>query len=832
MAPAIQTKMPDRMSGFRNFGCTFMALSKNNSVLSAAIACKGLIILLGLWTSHWARGQGDDVGPVEWGAADSSWMDATREIAHLYGSAWVEMPAEKVRLEAAYIRYDRSLQQACAYGQLDTLGVLLGRPVLEQGDQTFEQDSLCFDLSTQRGISRQAVTVQGEAVFHAGVAKRQADERIHVAGAKFTTCDAPNPHYHFHIRRAVMIPGEKVVSGPFYLKFRKMPAPLGLPFGWFPTKKPEKQSHGLLMPGYGDGGNLGFFLKDLGYYLPIGEHLDTRLQADLYTGGSWALRSTTNYRYRYKASGSVNLSFQQRRVGFADTPTLSLSNTFFVRWSHSQDPKARPNSRFSANVNLGSSSNFVNTLNSSREDFLTNTFTSSLQWSGSLPGKPLNFAASARHAQNSTTGRVDLTLPALTMNLTRTSLRKLMSLEGRKGRWLDEIAIAGSTRFEQTLSAGDSIIAAGDWDALEFRNGLKHNLTASSQVRAGFISITPNFTFNEFWAFESVNSRLEEISPGEIETVTDTLNGFSATRDWRLSATASTRFYGIFNLGTDRRIPAIRHVLSPSLGLSYTPERNRTLLDTLGGETLSWNPYSLSRFTPGDIRAAGSLNLGLSQNLEAKIRDRDTGNLRKVKIIDNFSTSANCNLIADSLRWSSINTRMFTTLFNKFRITAGATHNLYDRDSSGNRVDVFLAETGKGWARLERANLAVRTSFSRQQAKFPFNISLDYNISVRRNWNTALQADLSTTVQTMSARGGVELFDKWSIDAAMGYDLETLELTRTDVHLYWDMHCWEFVFDWIPTGFQKSWSFRLNIKASMLRDLKIEARRNAGEALF
>lgn len=820
------------MSGFRNFEGTFMALSKNNSKAPSRIASTGGIILLAVWTIAGLRAQDEEMGQVLWGSADSSRVDAVSEVVHLHGSAWVEMPEEQVRLEAAYIRYDRFSQQACAYGVPDSAGTLQGKPVLKQSDQTFTQDSLCFDLQTQRGLSRHAVTVQGEAVFHAGVAKRQADERIHVADAKFTTCDAPNPHYHFHIRRAVMIPGEKVVSGPFYLKFRKIPAPLALPFGWFPTKKPEKQSHGLLMPGYGDGGALGFFLKDLGYYLPIGEHLDTRLLGDIYTGGSWALRSTTNYRYRYRASGAFNLSFQQRREGFADTPTLSVSNTFFIRWNHTQDPKARPNTRFSANVNVGSSNNFANTLNSSREDFLTNTFTSSLQWSANLPGKPLNFAASARHAQNSNTNRVDLTLPSLTMNLSRTSLRKLLALDGRKGQWLDEIALSGSTRFEQTLSAADSAIAARDWAAVELRNGLKHNLTATTQLRAGFVSITPNFTFNEFWAFESLNSALEETEPGQVTAVTDTLRGFTATRDWRLAATASTRFYGMFNLGADRRIPAIRHVLSPSVGLSYTPERNRTQVDTLGGESLTWNPYSLSRFTPGDVRAAGSVNLALSQNLEAKVRDRQTGDIRKVKIVDNFATSANCNLIADSLQWSSISTRAFTTLFNKIRINAGATHNLYDRDSTGQRVNVFLADVGKGWARLERANLAMGTSFSRQQVDFPFNLSLDYNVTVARVWNPTAQADEPNVVQTISARGGVKLFDKWTIDAAMGYDLESFELTRTDVHLYWDLHCWEFAFDWIPTGFQKSWSFRLNIKASMLRDLKIEARRNAGQALF
>ena len=215
-----------------------------------------------------------EMAPVNWGAKDSTRVIAATSEVQLFGEAFVAM--DDIRLEADRIVYNAETNEACAFGRKDSLGDWIGRPVLNQGGQTFEQDELCFDLTTRRGLSKHAVTMQGGAVFHAGVAKRQSDERIHVADAKFTTCDAPNPHYHFHIQRAIMVPGEKIVSGPFYLKFRKIPTPLALPFGWFPTP-PEKQSQGLLMPGYGNGGALGFFLKDLGYYMPLGEQADTRL---------------------------------------------------------------------------------------------------------------------------------------------------------------------------------------------------------------------------------------------------------------------------------------------------------------------------------------------------------------------------------------------------------------------------------------------------------------------------------------------------------------------------------------------------------------------------
>ena len=758
---------------------------------------------------------------VRWDAADSTRMDVTQSEVELFGSAYVAL--DDIRLEADRIVYSQSTNQACAYGRRDSTGAWIGRPVLTQGGQSFEQDELCFDLKSRRGLSRQAVTVQGEAVFHAEVAKRQADERIHVANAKFTTCDAENPHFHFHLKRAVMIPGEKVVSGPFYLKFRKIPTPLALPFGWFPTP-PEKRSHGLLMPGYGDGGNLGFFLKDLGYYLPLGEYADTRITGDIYTGGSWALRNSTNYKVRYWASGNFNVSFQRQRIGFTGLPSLTKQNQFFVRWTHNQDNRARPNSRFNTSVNFGSNNHFQSNLSSTQQDYLSNTFQSSIQWSRSFPGKPFNIALSARHAQNSQTGNVDVTLPAFTFNLQRTSLAKLLGTSQLNSRLLDEIAITGSSRFEQTMQAPDSVFTSGNWDEVTFRNGLKHTASASSQMRLGFVSITPSFNYNEFWAFQSLEGDLVDTEEGVVQEL-DTLQGFDATRDWRLSVNASTRFYGTFERGKDKRVQALRHVISPTLGMSYTPERQRTQELSLNDEYWEYNPYSLNRFTPQDVRASGAINLGVSQNLEAKVRDRETGEVKKVRLIDNVVTSANYNLIADSLGLSDITTRANTDLFNRMRVNFGATHSAYARDSTGQRIDQFLWETGEGPLRLTRANMAFGSNFKGGDGtSFPWNCRVDYNFDMRKNWQVASQSDTLIVNQSARIRGSIQIADKWRVDVNGGYDFINRELTPTQLDIRWDLHCWELSVNWVPIGIRKSIYVRLNIKSSMLKDLKLEFR--------
>ena len=176
-------------------------------------------------------------------------------IATLTGDA--QVVSGDMTLKAHIIVLNLETSEVCAYGTRDSTGAWIGRPVFKDATQSFSQDELCYNFKTGKGLSRQAVTQEQDVVFHANRAKRQPDETVHVRNGKFTTCDAENPHFHFHLSKAIMVPNEKVVSGPLYLKFRKVPTPLALPFGWFPMKR-EKETQGLLLPGYGDGGNLGF----------------------------------------------------------------------------------------------------------------------------------------------------------------------------------------------------------------------------------------------------------------------------------------------------------------------------------------------------------------------------------------------------------------------------------------------------------------------------------------------------------------------------------------------------------------------------------------------
>ncbi len=311
---------------------------------------------------------------VNYYGKDSTVMDLEREKIFLYGlDSYVKY--DDLEVKAAIIEFSFKDFTAFAKGIPDSTGKLIGKPVFKQGDSSFEEDSLGYNFKTKMGISYGVRTQEGDAYLISEISKRQSTGWISIKKGMFTTCDKENPHYHFRLSKAVVVPDDKVVSGPLFMKVRKIPTPLALPFGFFPNKK--ESTHGIILPGYGNGAEKGFFIQNFGYYIPFQPYIDTKLLFDIYTRGSWSIRNITGYKKRYKYTGNFNVSRTVNKNGLKELPSYFQQNTFNVQWNHQQDPKARPNARFNASVNMGSSQNFRNNLNSSQQDFLSSTFNSS-----------------------------------------------------------------------------------------------------------------------------------------------------------------------------------------------------------------------------------------------------------------------------------------------------------------------------------------------------------------------------------------------------------------------------------------------------------------------
>lgn len=814
----------------------------------------------------------DDLGldhPIHYEANDSAVIDVVHETISLYGGAKVVYG--EMTVTGDYIRFSLTDFTAFACGKRDSLGGIAERATFKDGDNEFKEDSLAYNFKSGRGISYGVRTEQGEAHMLSEVSKKAANNWISVGKGKLTTCNAENPHYHFQLSKAMVIPNEKVVSGPLYLKFRKIPTPLALPFGFFPNKQESVQ--GILLPGYGNANEKGFFIQNLGYYLPVNEHMDTRFLFDIYTRGSWAVRNITSYKKLYRYSGNFNISRVVNIDGLPELANYGRSTNFNVQWTHNQDPKARPNETFSSSVNLGTLNNFRNNLNTSQQDFLSSTFSSRIQWTKRWPDSPFNFGLTAGHTQNTQSRNIQVTLPTANLNMSRITLGRLADNNLRMKKFLDNIGLTAAADFSNAVSENERLFAFNKMDSLwqRSRNGLRVQAQASTSMRAkqyGTLTLSLNSSMvNTFKYLQSVGFS------EETGIALDTLYGLRSAINWSASGNFNSRIFGTFNFGNNRALKAIRHMVQWNLGASYTPFTDFTSgIFSPTGDFVGYNPFDIAAFQPQNAQQQLNLNWSSTNNLEAKVRDRSSGKATytKLKLLDNWRKSLSYNTLADSLNLSNLSMSAFTTIAKNITLNYNSTYSFYDRDTLGREINQFLVSNERGMLRMEGTNLALGFQFRSKKRNesdradtsptaaeqeliarngdnlidfsVPWSLNLNYNIRLSNVWDSELRRDTLTMKQAFTFSGEFTLFKRWAISFNSGYDMsnaryENLRLsdfglrdfTTTNIGLHWDLHCWEFSMNYVPFGQRQSYMMQLNIKSALLQDLKIQRRGNLGD---
>jgi hypothetical protein len=793
---------------------------------------------------------------IEYFGKDSTVTDVDAKRIRLYGEAWVKYGDLEVK--APYIEFSFDTYIAKAGGLPDSTGKKVGKATFKQADTEFTEDSLAYNFKTKKGMSYGARTQEGDAYLIAGVSKKQENDWVNIKNGMLTTCDKEHPHYHFKLSKAIVVPNEKVVSGPLYMKVGKVPTPLALPFGFFPNKK--ESSQGILLPGYGNAQSRGFFLQNLGYYLPINQYLDTKMLFDVYSRGSWVVRNVTNYKRLYKYNGSFNISRSVSKDGFRELPSYSQVNTFNVRWNHTQDAKAKPNTTFNASVNLGSNQNFRNNLNSTQNDFLSSTFQSAVQYGKSWAGTPFSMALSMNHTQNTQTKNVQVTLPSATFTMSRVNLFKNVF---RK----NPIGLNWSANAENYVSAGDTMFRLDRMTQLarSATNGVRHQagLSTSLKMLRGALTFNPSANATWYWTFrqlQAVNTEEENVQR------LDTVFRFAQALNWSASATFNTRIYGTFVFRKAERLKAIRHMIQPSVGWGYTPYQNfdETGFYDRDGNLISYSRWDIARFQPTSTTGpAGSLNFGLNQNFEAKIRDKSSAKVayKKVKLIDNFRTSASYNMMADSMKWSNINFNAFTTISKGVTVRYNSTYSLYAQDENGRSTGSFLMDKegrlmrmvgttvsgefslsgGNGKAQpapqttsystitQEADQMAAQNPSSFVNFSVPWTLRANYNLTLTPSWNRVERRDTIGITQAVTFSGSVTILKRWALSFDSGYNFKQKEWTTTSIGLNWDLHCWEFKASVVPFGARRSYMVQLNVKSALLRDLKLQRRGTLGE---
>ena len=571
--------------------------------------------------------------PVSYEATDSI-VFTQGGYAHLYGEGKVDYPHERIELTAAVISMNMDSSTVYAHGVEDSLGVLSGKPVFTEGDTPYETNTIRYNFKSKKGIISDVVSQQGEGYVTGNNAKKGASDELFMRNGRYTTCDHhEHPHFYMQMTYAKVRPKKNVVTGPAYLVIEDVPLPLAVPFFFFPFS--SSYSSGFIMPTYMDDSSRGFGLTEGGYYFAISDRMDLKLQGDIFTRGSWAINVESNYVKRYKYSGLLQASYQVTKTGDKGLPDYSVSKDFKIIWSHRQDPKANPNSTFSASVNFATSSyertNIGNLYNA--QAMSQNTKTSSISYSRTFPDQHLTISATSNIAQTMSDSSINLTLPDLNISLSTIYPFKRKRQVGEE-KWYEKISIRYTGRLKNSIDTKDNLLFKSnlikDWE-----NGMQHEIPISATFTLfDYFNVTPSFNYTERWYTRKVMRDWDPTAGRSgAEVATDTVYGFHRVYNYQASLSVNTKIYGMYKpIFLPKKEIQIRHVITPSISINGAPDFGSSRFgyyDTYvrnyangRRDTVTYSPYADGLFGVPGRGSTGSIGFSISNNLEMKYRDR------------------------------------------------------------------------------------------------------------------------------------------------------------------------------------------------------------------
>lgn len=813
-------------------------------------------------------------GIVKRVAKDYEEIDQDKKLITLYNEA--QLNYLDIELKAGIIVMDYAKNEVYAGRIKDSTGTLVQRPIFKQGANVVEPDSIRFNFKTKKALIWNSRTKQGELNIKAEVAKKENDSVYFMKNIVFTTAeDVDDPEYYFLARKAKLVPGKKVVVGLTNLVIADVPTPIGLPFAFFPMS--ETSQSGVILPTFTDTRAQGYSLQNGGYYFAVSDNLDLTLLGDYYTNGSYATRIESNYAKRYRFRGNLNFRFENQITSERGFPDYSKANIYNLQWFHSQDPKASPNSRFSASVNLGSSSYFQNSLNQLNVGSrLNNTMSSSVSYSKTFNSVPsVNMSVTATHTQNTQTEQINMTLPSLQVSVDR--IFPFAKADESKKGFIKNINLQYNFKGENRIATTDEFFFKSEMFD-NAKTGFQHSIPISTNFKLfKHFSVTTGANYNEVWQFKTIEKKFNH-DLGQV--VTTDVNKFDAFRTYNFSSSIGTTVYGMFNFGEDKNLQVIRHVVKPSISYSYIPSFDK-YYDTYATDASGRISEEYTRFEGGLYGTPGKSNsnilgFNLNNTFEAKVRDRDSTATepKKIMLLNSLNFDTSYNIGADSLNWSPMRVSGGTLLFkDKLNVNFGATLDPYAIDNSGKRINTYNINNGGSLFRLTSANMTMNYSLASSDkegkkkrntqgarnggreddlfgmnsdfsdrrndqfeeedeepegpeeyaeffySKIPWDLTLAYSLTYG---NSARQNEF--TGNSIMVSGNIDLTPKWRVGISTGYDFVQKGVTFTQFRFERDLMSWKMDFSWTPFGQNAYWAFFIGIKSGMLSDIKYEKR--------
>ncbi|HAT67213.1 MAG TPA: organic solvent tolerance protein OstA [Flavobacteriaceae bacterium] len=824
---------------------------------------------------------------VDYYGEDYVYMDKKSSKVYMYNKAFITY--QTYRIDAGLIILDYNKNEVTAKG-IDSAGVYSQKPIFVEGSNKVEPDSIRFNFTTKKAIVYNSRTFQNEMNVLSEITKKENDSVYFLRNVKFTTSeDIENPEYYFYTRKAKFVPQKKVVTGLTNMYIADVPTPIGLPFAFFPLS--GTRSSGFLLPNIGENNNRGFFLQNGGYYFALNDYVDLTVLGDYYTNGSYGFRLDSDYALRYKFRGNVSFRYENLINSERGFPDFTQSSLYNIRWSHNQDAKVNPSSRFSASVNLGSSRYLQQSINQTNNaSQLVNTLSSSISYSKSFETEPqIQFTVAGTHSQNTQTEAINMSLPNFNGSVSR--IFPFAPKNGVKKGAFQNINMQYNVVAENRISTTDSLFFKKEmFEGAQI--GARHTIPISTNFKVlKYLSLSLSTNYQETWVGKTISRSYDETAnDGAGEVVQDTISGFDSYRTYGFSTGVGTTIYGTFNFGKDKKIQAIRHVMRPSIGYSISPGFQQyydeyTIVSAdpeVNDQVVEYSRFENTLYgAPGKLYSS-SMSFALSNTLEAKIRDKDTSAVepKKLILLNNLNFSTGYNFSADSLKWSNVQVTGSIPIVKKLDFNFNGSLDPYALDNDNNRINTFNIENGGSLFRLVNGNISFNYSFSSKdfekaededfdsdtfrnggrpddlfgdptefndlspvpvdkknkdkttekswyQYDIPWDLRLAYTLTYS---NSQRQNEISS--QSLMMSSSVSLSPKWSVRVSSGYDFKNKGVTLTQLGFVRDLDSWTMRFNWTPIGaYNTSWNFFIGIKGSILKDIKYDKRREADRNL-
>jgi lipopolysaccharide transport LptD-like protein len=807
--------------------------------------------------------------PVDYSALDSMVLDVTTNKIILYSKG--NIIYKDMNLSADSIEMDQDSKVVTATFRRDSLGRIIGKPRMKQSESTMDADVIKYNFETQRGITQNTFTQEGEMYVQGEKIKKISETELFAFRGIITTCNYDVPHFGFRTKKMKVVNKKLAITGPIHPEFEGVPVPIYIPFGYFPLS--QGRHSGMLPPEFTVNEQFGLGLEGVGYYKTLGENFDVTIRTNLYSYGGWAAFFTPSYRKRYRYNGSMNIAIQNSRIlSLNGKDEFNTTRTYNVTWNHTVDSRARPGTNFSASVNAGSSKFNQFVANNPTRNY-ANQMSSSITYSKTW-GSLYNLTASANHSQNNLDGRYNINLPTVAFTVNTFYPLQKKEFVGTP-KWYEKLGIGLNTNVANQITFFDSSFSfAGILDTMQW--GAQHNIPIQLALpQLGPLQIAPGISYRENWYSRRL-TRTWDSAARKIDTTID--KGFYAAREMSFSLGLSSAIFGLYDrFGPNSSLRAIRHVIRPTFSVSYKPDLARkdfyqTKVDTLGNE-YRFSYYDGTIFGPMSEGEFGGIGFGLDNNLEIKVRsktDTTEGGIRKVRLLDGFGFNGGYNFLADSFKLSNINLYLRSTLFEKINITAGANLDPYQTNERGYRVNKYAWNADKfSLGNIVNGNIAISTSFQskpkdegkdkkareeleginkdlppmtvdeqysqmeyirRNPAEFadfnvPWSLTLSYSLSFTRDFKSDYSGFLTRINSNFNFNGDFNLSPKWKMGMNGYYDFKSSQISALTMFLSREMHCWQLSINVTPVGLYRSFNISINPKSGLLRDLKINRSR-------